>query len=211
MRIVHTHEKIVQELKKSDLYNEMQSLGACDFLVIEEKDGKIIGAGGVGGLFNVPSLQIAEGFQGKGLGKILLGATIDEAKRRGYSFISGSRNPENFRAIKLHDFYGFYPVFRIHYSQGIVRDVIILVLRPRGKIVAGFLSIFNNIVGTAILACILKFTKPLFKNVLTLSPEEFPNPSITYMIKNFEKLRRNIQNNEHNQDKGELYNEHNKW
>jgi len=194
MRIIDINENIIQELKKSGLYEEMQSLGACDFLVIEEQDGKIIGAGGVGGLFNVPSLQIAGGFQGKGLGKILLGATLDEARRRGYSFISGSRNPENHRAIKLHDLYGFYPIFRIHYSPSIVRDVIILILRPKGKIVSRFLGIFNNIIGMSVLALVLKFTKPFFRGVLTLSPEEFPDPSVTYMIKNFEKLGRDAKN-----------------
>lgn len=188
MRIVNMNENIRQELRKTELYKEMSSLEACDFLILEEEDGKLVGVGGVGGLFNVPSLQIDQGFQGKGIGKILLGATLEEAKRRGYSFISGSRNPENSRAIKLHEHYGFYPIFRIHYSQGIVRDIIILVLRPKGKMVAKFLTIFNNIVGMTILACVLKITKPLFRRVLTLSPDEFPDPNLIYMIKNFEKL-----------------------
>lgn len=201
MRIVDTDNQIIQKLQESGLSKDMRSLEACDFLVLEEHEGKIIGAGGVGGLFNVPSLQINDEFQGKGLGKILLGATLDEAKRRGYSFISGSRNPENHRAIKLHDLYGFYPIFRIHYSPSIVRDVIILILRPKGKIVLGFLSIFNNIIGAAILASVLKFTKPFFRGVLTLSPEEFPNPSVTYMIKNFEKLKRDAKNDSSNKSK----------
>lgn len=188
MKIVNTNKNIIEQLRKSGLSQKMKSLESCDFLAIEEKEGKIIGAGGVGGLFNVPSLQIADQFQGKGIGKILLGASIEEAKKRGYSFISGSRDPENSRAIKLHDFYGFYPIFRAHYTPDIVSDVIILILKPKGKLVAKFFSLFNNIIGTIILASILKITKPLFRRILTYPPEVHPNVSVICMIKNFKKL-----------------------
>lgn len=188
MKIVNTNKNIIEQLRKSGLSQKMKSLESCDFLVIEEKEGKIVGAGGVGGLFNVPSLQIDDQYQGKGIGKILLGATLEEAKKRGYSFISGSRNPENIRAIKLHDFYGFYPIFRAYYTPNMVRDIIILILKPRGKLAAKFFSLFNNIIGTITLALVLKVTKPLFRRVLTYPPEEFPNVSVIHMIKNFEKL-----------------------
>jgi len=190
MQIIDVDNKIILELRKSGLSKEMKSLEFCKFLIIE-KDGKninIMGAGGVGGLFNVPSLQIGEEFQGKGLGKILLKATIDEAKKRKYSFISGSRNPKNSRAIKLHDYFGFKPIFRIHYSPEIIRDVIILVLSPKGKIVAKFLGIFNNKFGMVVLGIMVRITKSLFREVLTLEPNEFRAPDIMHMIKNFEKL-----------------------
>jgi len=188
MRIVDTNESTIQELRRSGLSKEMGSLESCSFLVLEEDNGRVVGAGGVGGLFNVPSLQIDKDYQGKGIGKILLSTTIEEAKKRGYSFISGSRNPENIRAIKLHDFHGFQPIFRIHYSQNMVRDIIILVLRPRGKIVAKFLGLFNSLIGTIILACALRIAKPLFRKVLTYPPEDFPDPNIKHIISNFEKL-----------------------
>lgn len=188
MRIVSIDNMIIQELRRSGLSHEMKSLEACKFLVIEEREGKIVGAGGVGGIFNVPSLQISEEMQGKGIGKILLGATIEEARKRGYSFISGSRNPENSRAIKLHDFYGFYPIFRIHYSPGMVRDIIILILKPKGKIVSRFFSIFNTLPGTIVLAFALKIAKRLFRIFLTYPPEEFPDPGVKHIISNFEKL-----------------------
>jgi len=188
MKIVNINKNIIEQLRKSGLSQKMKSLESCDFLVIEEKEGKIVGAGGVGGLFNVPSLQIDDQYQGKGIGKILLGATLEEAKKRGYSFISGSRNPENIMAIKLHDFYGFYPIFRAHYTPNMVRDIIILILKPKGKLAAKFFSLFNNIIGTITLALVLKVTKPLFRRVLTYPPKEFPNVSVICMIKNFEKL-----------------------
>ena len=191
MKIVNVDRHIIQELRKSGLSTEMESLENCSFLVIEERNGKIIGAGGVGGIFNIPSLQIDEKYQGQGIGKILLGEIIHEAKKRGYSFISGSRNPENSRAIKLHDFYGFRPIFRAHYSPDFVRDVIILILRPRGKIVESFFRFFNNLVGTTLLSIVLKIAKSLFPLMLTYPTEKYPDASIKCMIKNFEKLPKN--------------------
>lgn len=191
MKIVNVDKHIIQELRKSGLSKEMESLENCSFLVIEERNGKIIGAGGVGGFFNIPSLQIDEKYQGQGIGKILLGEIIHEAKKRGYSFISGSRNPENSRAIKLHDFYGFKPIFRAHYSPDFVRDVIILILRPRGKIVESFFRFFNTLVGTTLLSIVLKIAKSLFPFMLTYPTQKYPNASIKCMIKNFEKLPKN--------------------
>ena len=191
MKIVNVDKHIIQELRKSGLSKEMESLENCSFLVIEERNEKIIGAGGVGGIFNIPSLQIDVKYQGQGIGKILLGEIIHEAKKRGYSFISGSRNPENSRAIKLHDFYGFKPIFRAHYSPDFVSDVIILVLRPREKIVESFFRFFNNLVGTTLLSIVLKIAKSLFPLMLTYPTEKYPDASIKCMIKNFEKLPKN--------------------
>ena len=181
-------QKIIQKLRKSGISSEMESLENCSFLVIEERVGKIIGAGGLGGIFNIPSLQIDKKYQGLGIGKNLLGEVIKEAKKRGYSYISGSRNPENVSAIKLHNYYGFIPLFRANYSPEMVRDVIILVLRPRGKIVKNFFRFFNTLPGMIILSILLKIFKSLFPLMLTYPIEKYPNPNITCMIKNFEKL-----------------------
>ena len=188
MRTTDTSPAIIDRLRESGLSKQMTSLESCKFLVIEEDGGRIVGAGGVGGLFNVPSLQIADEYQGKGIGKKLLQETLREARRRKYSFIAGSRDPENTRAIKLHDFFGFHPIFRIHYADGITRDIIILVLKPKGRIVSAFLGVFNSLAGTIALSIALKIAKPLSKSVLTLAPEELPTPSIKSMIKNFCKL-----------------------
>lgn len=189
IKIVDVTDEIKDKLRKSGLSKDMISLEYCDFLVIDERENKIVGAGGLGGLLNVPSLQIDENYRGEKLGKKLLGITIEETKKRGYSFISGSRNPENLVAIKLHDFYGFKRIFRIHYSPGIVRDVIILVLTPKGKIIEKFFTIFNSLLGTIIFAVFIKIAKSFFPKLFTLSPDEFPDISISHMIKNFEKLK----------------------
>ena len=188
VRTADTDGEIIGRLRESGLSVQMKSLEHCKFLVVEEDGGRIIGACGVGGLFNVPSLQIADSHQGKGIGKTLLGEMLKEANRRGYSFISGSRNPENARAIRLHDFFGFRPIFRVRYARDTTRDVIILVMRPRGRLVSAFFRLFNNVAGTAVLALVLKAAKPLATRVLTLEPGEFPDPSLSSMIGDFRRL-----------------------
>lgn len=188
-KIVDVDNNIIQKLRESGLSKEMKSLEFCKFLAIYEEDNKIIGAGGMGGIFNIPSLQINKEHQGKGIGKILLEDTIKEAKKRGFSYISGSRDPENSMAIKLHDFFGFKKVFRVHYSPGMIRDVIILELCPRGNIIQKLLRIFNTLFGTMVLAILLKIGKSLFPIFLTYPPEEFPDVNIIHMIKNFEKIQ----------------------
>ncbi len=188
MTIVEFNENIKQKLRESGLSKKMGSLEFCKFLAIEERDGKIVGAGGIGGLFHVPSLQIDSKFQGQGIGKILFDAMIKEAKKRNYSFLAGSRNPENTRVIKIEDKIGFFSVFRIHYSQEMTRDIVITLLNPKGKIVEKFFRIFNNKIGTIFLSIFLKIIKPIFATLFTLPPEEFPDPSILHIIKNFEKI-----------------------
>lgn len=189
MRIVTVDDKIIQKLRESGLSKEMKSLENCDFLVIIEHDEKIVGAGGIGGFFHVPSLQIHPAYMNKGLGGKIFDVVVKEAKRQKYSFIVGSRNPQNLNAVRLHDFYGLRPVFQIKYSPEFTRDVVIMDFNRRGKLVVGFLKIFNNLLGMSILVCALKILKKLlFKVLLTYPPEEFPSPDIKYAIKNFKKL-----------------------
>lgn len=188
MRIIEKKKNIINELKKSKISTGMSSLEACNFLLIMEEEGKMIGAAGIGGLFNVPSVQVHSDYQGKGIGTNLLVELINEAKHRGYSFICGSRDPENYRVIKIEDKLGFYSIFRMHYSPKITRDGVITVFRFKGKIVAKSLCFFNSKFGTMILALILKIGKSFFRNAFTLSPEEYPDPDIMYMIRNFQKI-----------------------
>lgn len=189
MRIVDVDNEIIDRLRESGVSSEMKSLESCTFLSIIEHNNKIIGACGIGGLFNVISLQIHPDYQDKGFGGKLLGAVVSEAKRREYSFIAASRNPENLNAVRLHNFFGIKPVFQIKYSSRFTRDVIILELNKRGKLVGGFLRIFNTVLGMTILVCCLKiFRKMLFRSVLTYPPEEFPSPDVSYAIKNFKKI-----------------------
>jgi len=188
MRVVDVNENSIKDLR-ARLSGQLKSYIECEFLVFEEENGKIIGVSGIGGIFNVHGIKLLEEAQGHGLGKILFSKNIEEAKRRGYSFILASRNPANKRIIKLHDFFGFKRIFRIHYSQDIVSEAIILVLKPKGKIVQKFLGIFNTLSGMIILSISLKISRSLlFTKLLAYNPNKYPNPSIKYIIKNFEKL-----------------------
>jgi len=140
MKVVNVDEKIIRDLRQSGLSDKMKSLEFCKFLIIEEDKEKIIGAGGIGGFFNIQSLQVLDEYKGKGIGKKLFKKLLEEEKRRGYSYSLGSRNPQNKSMVKLGDLTGRYVLFRIHYAPGITRDINIIVLRKRGKIVSKFLS-----------------------------------------------------------------------
>lgn len=187
MRVVDVDKNVIQELRRSGISQEMKSLEACKWIVLEELDGKIIGAAGLGGLFHVSGIQIEKNFRGKGIGKMIQGALVEEAKRRGYSFITVFIDPRNPVTSKLHNFFGYRTIFRIYYSPAIVQDIKILIFKPRGKIVAKFLSIFNTRIGIALLGLTLKITKILFAKVFLYS-EEIPDPNIKWIIKNFEKI-----------------------
>ena len=188
MRVVDVDKSNKKELRPR-LSGRLKSFLECKFIVIEEEDGKIIGVSGIGGIFNVHGIELLEEARGKGLGKILFSKNIEEAKRRGYSFILASRNPANTPIIKLHDFLGFRRIFRIHYTQDMVREAIILVLKPRGKIVQKFLGIFNTMSGMVVLSIGLKITRSfLFAKLLAYNPSSYPNPDMKYIIKNFEKV-----------------------
>ena len=58
-------------------------------------------------LFVIDRLMIAEGHRGKGYGKAALSAILEEAKRRSFSRVKLSTNPENVRAINLYESVGF--------------------------------------------------------------------------------------------------------
>ena len=188
MRIVDVDENIINRLRNSGLTDMIKSFALCDFLLLEEQDGKIVGVGGIGGLFHVSSIQIDKNFRGKGIGKILQGELIKEAGKRGFSFVTVFIEPQNEASAKLHSFFNYDTVFRIHYSNEKILDVKIIVLRPMGKIIKKFLSCFNSKIGIFFLACALKMAKPLFKKVLSYNEENTPSPSIKTIIKNFQKI-----------------------
>jgi len=189
MKIVEVNKKIRERLRESGLSKEMKSLEFCEFIAIAENAGKIIGASGTGGLFHVVSLQIHPDFVNKGFGGKLLGIVINEAKKRGYSFLAASRDPKNVGAVKLHIRYNLKPVFQIKYRPDFIRDVILLELGSKGRIVRKFLSVFNNKLGMAVFIIAIKLLKKtLFRFMLTYPAEEFPDPDVSFAIKNFEKI-----------------------
>jgi len=190
MKLVSDVKSIKERLRLSGLTDIMSSIENCDFLIFFEYKGKIIGASGIGGLLNVPSLVIHPDFINKGLGVKLFDAVIKEAKKRNYSFLFGSRNPKNLSAVRIHNHFKLLPIFQIKYNSEFTRDIVFLRLNNRGKLFENFLKLFNNSIGITILAVFLKiFRRLIFRGLVTLSPEEFPSPNVVYAIKNFKRLK----------------------
>jgi predicted GNAT family acetyltransferase len=189
MKIVNINSEIKKQLQVSGLLDEMSNLESCDFLAIIEHNKKIIGASGIGGKLHVNTLIVQDEFRNKGIGAILLKAVIEETKKRKYSFITASRDPENLNAVRLHDFFKLMPIFQVKYREGFTRDVIFCSFNKKGQIFGKFLMFFNSKIGMVILITSIKILKKtLFKKILTYSPEEFPDPDISYSIKNFQKI-----------------------
>ena len=190
MKIVNVNFDIKKRLKKSGLLDEMSNLESCDFLVIAEHNGEIIGASGIGGKLHVNTLIVQEKFRNKAIGALLLKDIIKESKKRKYPFITASRDPKNINAVKLHNFFKLMPIFQVKYRENLTRDVIFRSFSIKGNIIGNILKLFNSKIGTIILITSIKILKKtLFKKVLTYSAEEFPDPDIIFSIKNFEKIK----------------------
>lgn len=189
MRIVDVNEDIIKNLRYSGLSLEMKSLENCTFLVIAEHDGKIVGAAGIGGFFNVPSLQVHPDHLRKGIGAKLLKELITESKRRKYSFICGCRDPKNIDVVKLHDFFKLRPLLRVKYSPDYTTDVIFMDFNKKGKLLGDVIGLLNNRIGMFFVIILLKLLKKLiFERLFTLHAKDFPSPSIVFALRNFEKL-----------------------
>ena len=188
MKVVEMNNAVLQKLQESGLLKKMKSLEDCKFLVIEEEKEKIIGASGIGGILHVHSIQLLEEAQGLGLGWKLFDENIKEAKRRRYSFVTASRDPENKKIAKIHNDLGFKTCFRVHYSKDIISDSLILTINKKGIIVLKIFKIFNTRFGNFCLGIILKIAKPFFRKFLTYTPNKFSEQELLHMIKNFEKI-----------------------
>ena len=188
MEIHDLNLDIKRRLRESGITKIMKSLESCDWVVIEEKECKIIGAAGLGGLFHVSGIQILENYVGKGLGKVLQNELIQESKRRNYSFITVFNDPRNTPSTKLHNSLGYKTIFRIHYSENIVNDVKVIIFKKRGGVVVNFLKIFNSKSGMLFLGIILKILKSAFPNLIIYNEDNLKSPDIRCMLRKFEKI-----------------------
>jgi len=188
MEILELNLDVKRRLRESGITKIMKSIESCDWIVIEEKDGKIIGAAGLGGLFHVSGIQILEKHVGKGLGKNLQNELIQESKRRNYSFITVFNDPRNIPSTKLHDSLGYETIFRIHYSEGIVNDVKAIIFKKQGGIVINFLKLFNSKLGMVFLGFALKILKSIFPSLIIYNEDNLKSPDIQHMLRKFEKI-----------------------
>ena len=188
MQIFELDIDIKRRLRESGITKIMKSIESCDWVVVEEKDGKIIGAARLGGLFHVSGIQILQNYVGKGLGKILQNELIQESKRRNYSFITVFNDPRNIPSTKLHDSLGYQTIFRIHYSEEIVNDVKAIIFKKQGKIIINFLKLFNSKYGMLFLGIILKVLKSIFPSLIIYNEDDLKSPDIGCMLRKFEKI-----------------------
>ena len=188
MRVVNVDKNIIRQLKDSELLDEMKSLELCDWLAIHEEQGRIIGAGGVSTVFHITALQIDKNFRSLGLGPRIFMELVNEAKKKNYSFLSTYQMANNVQSSKIHEFHNMSLMFRIHFSKEKIMDVRFVAWNKKGKILEKFLRFFNSWFGMSILACILRISKPLFPRFLGHTTEDIPNPSVTWIMKNFTKI-----------------------
>ena len=73
--------EIIKELRRSGISKEMRSLESSDWVVLAEVDEKIVGVSGVGGLFNLTSIQVLKKIKGIGLGGLIQREMINESKK----------------------------------------------------------------------------------------------------------------------------------
>ena len=188
MQVTKTNVEIIKQLQFFNISTKMRSLESSDWIVYEQIDDKIMGAAGMGGLFHSSSINVHEKFRGKGLGKKIQIELVKEAKRKNFSFVTVFVDSRNAASQKMHDEVGYKTIFRIHYSNEIIQDVKIIILKKRGIIIEKFLKCFNTKIGIFFLGCSLKIFKNYFNNVIGYDEEKIPIPSIKHIIQNFEKI-----------------------
>ena len=188
MRIVNVDKNIISKLRESGISHEMKSIELCDWLVIHEEQGKIIGAAGISTIFHFTVLQILPEYQGRGLGPLIYREMINESKKRNYSFLSTYLLANNVQSTKIHEFHHFSLMFRIHFSKEKIMDVRFVAWNLKGRIVKKIFRLFNSRVGMLTLACMLRISKPLFPRLLGHTAEDIPDPSVTWIMKNFTKI-----------------------
>tara|TARA_A100001037_G_scaffold276394_1_gene275654 strand:- start:501 stop:1067 length:567 start_codon:yes stop_codon:yes gene_type:complete len=188
MKIVNVSDDIISRLRCSDISTKMRSLESCEWLVLEEENGKILGAAGMGGVFHVSGIQIHENAQGKGIGKKIQKELIEESQRKKYSFITVFNDPRNASSVHLHDSLGYEKIFRIHYSEDIVNDVKAISFNKKGDLMIRLLRFFNSKLGMITLAFSLKILKMFFPKLIIYNEDDLPSPDIRWIINNFEKV-----------------------
>ncbi|MFE0460907.1 ribosomal protein S18-alanine N-acetyltransferase [Kitasatospora sp. NPDC058965] len=104
--------------------------GTRHYTVATTGDGAIAGYAGlmaVGAESDVQTIAVAEQWQGRGLGAVLLTDLIQESRRRGCTELLLEVRVDNFRAQRLYERYGFAPVgIRRGYYQPAGVDALVM-------------------------------------------------------------------------------------
>lgn len=84
------------------------------FEVLEDPDGKIIGSIALRrideSICELRRMYLASGFRGQGIGKVLMGRALAEAKARGFTWVILETSSPMTEAIALYQKFGFRPI-----------------------------------------------------------------------------------------------------
>lgn len=192
MRAVELDSSVISKLNEMHMENHfLNTFINSDFLVIEEKDEKIVGVCGVGGLFHIGGIFVLDEYRGSGLGSKLNQFRDNELKNRGYSFFIGTTyttNPHARNISRLLDDRKARPIFSFVLEENFMTTLFIQEFNTRGKIIGNLLSFFNTKFGTLCLAIILKSSQKFWNRIFLADSKNYKGIDIGYSLKHFKKL-----------------------
>tara|TARA_B110000014_G_C20086442_1_gene568282 strand:+ start:380 stop:958 length:579 start_codon:yes stop_codon:yes gene_type:complete len=192
MRVVDVDSSVISKLNDMNLENQFfNTFKNSDFLVIEEKNERIIGVCGVGGLFHIGGIFVLEEYRGSGLGSKLNQVRDKELKERGYSFFIGTTyttNPHAKNISHLLDDRKAQPIFSFVLHENFITTLFIQEFNTKGKTIRKLLNFFNTKFGTFCLAIILKSSQKFWNRIFLADSKNYKGIDITYSVNNFKKL-----------------------
>jgi len=192
LRAVELDSSVISKLNEMHMENHfLNTFINSDFLVIEEKDEKIVGVCGVGGLFHIGGIFVLDEHRGSGLGSKLNQFRDNELKNRGYSFFIGTTyttNPHARNISRLLDDRKARPIFSFVLEENFMTTLFIQEFNTRGKIIGNLLSFFNTKFGTLCLAIILKSSQKFWNKIFLADSKNYKGIDIGYSLKHFKKL-----------------------
>lgn len=192
MKVVKPDISIKERLREMQMDKSfLDAFLNSDFLVIEEKDDKIIGVAGPGGFFHVGVIFVKKEFRGSGIGSKLNLMRDKVLRERNYSFFIGTTYTTNPNAKEISNILkerNARPVFAFSFSDSFVTTIYIQEFNWKGKIIGKLLEFFNTKFGTFYLAAILKTTRRFWNTMIVSDPSNYPKIDILFSVKNFHKV-----------------------
>ena len=194
MAVVCVDGALIKELERAGISERiLDNCRNAKFLIVRHDGERIEGVCFVSGFLNTVGTEVAAGYRGRGISRVLLEELLDESKRKKMPFLTGAFKPANVPSIRAHTGIGCAPVFTFHYSRAEGKEIVVfLPLDGRGALVGRLLRAFDTRVGNAAFAVIIKGTRPLLEILLGFSAGAMPPVDLAYSLRNFEKVRDTI-------------------
>ena len=116
-------------------WSELARVPESRWYVVARRGGRIVGYAGVFLVVpeaDVQTIAVALEEQGRGTGRVLLGALIDRAQERGAAVLHLEVRADNAAAVALYEAAGFVPDGRRRDYYGRGQDAVLMSLRLRG-------------------------------------------------------------------------------